>query len=34
MSSQDIEKRLKRIEKKIAQLFGILKRIEGEISKR
>jgi len=33
MSSQDIEKRLKRIEKKIAQLFGILKRIEREINK-
>jgi hypothetical protein len=34
MSSQDIEKRLKRIEKDISQLFGVLKRIEGKIDKR
>jgi hypothetical protein len=34
MSSQDTEKRLKRIEKEIAQLFGILRRIVSKIDKR
>jgi hypothetical protein len=34
MSSQDTEKRLERIEKEIAQLFGVLKRIESKIDKR
>jgi len=33
MSSQDTEKRLKKIEKEIAQVFGILRRIENKISK-
>jgi hypothetical protein len=33
MSSQDTEKRLKRIEKEIAQVFGILRRIENKIGK-
>jgi hypothetical protein len=33
MSSQDTEKKLKRIEKEIAQVFGILRRIESKINK-
>jgi len=33
MSSQDVDKKLKRIEKKISQIFGILKRMENKIDK-
>jgi hypothetical protein len=33
MSNQDIDKKLKKIEKEISQIFGILKRVENKIDK-
>jgi len=33
MSIQDIDKKLKKMEKEISQIFGILRRVENKIDK-